>query len=339
MLVSELKSKIDRFPRIKLLWGNTPIVKAENLSRELGVDLYIKRDDLSGLALGGNKTRKLEFIMGEALAQKCDTVITAGAVHSNHALQTAAAAKKLGLDAVLVLRGKEKNKGNLLMDKLLDADVKIYDVPTSDALKDHMEEIAAKLVSQGKKPMIIPVGGSNPTGVLGYINGAVEIVEQLDEMKINLDYVVSSTSSGGTQAGILLGFKLLKPQVQALGIGVGDPRQELLQDVAALVKGTAEVLGVDKNIISLEELEEKTIDGYGFGSYGAIAKEVIDLIRYVAKNEGFYVDPVYTGKCLYGLIDMIKKGVIPKGAGVLFVHTGGLGGIFQYEEVVSEMIK
>jgi len=339
MLLSELKTALDSFPRIKLLWGKTPIVKAENLSRELGVELFVKRDDLSGLALGGNKTRKLEFIMGEALVQKCDTVITAGAVHSNHALQTAAAAKKLGLNAVLVLRGKEENKGNLLMDKLLDAEVKIYDVPTSGALKEYMEDIAAKLAYQGKKAIIIPVGGSNPIGALGYVNGAVEMVEQLNELKIDLDYVVSPTSSGGTQTGILLGFKLLKPSIKALGIGVGDPRHELLKDLATLVKSTAEILGIDKNIISKEELEEKTIDGYGFGNYGTIVREVIDLIRYVAKKEGFYVDPVYTGKALYGLIDMIKKGIIPKGSRVLFVHTGGLGGIFQYEDVIMDMIR
>jgi len=339
MLLSELKAKLESFPRVNLLWGKTPIVKAVNLSREMGVELFVKRDDLSGLALGGNKTRKLEFIMGEALAQKCDTVITAGAVHSNHALQTAAAAKKLGLDVVLVLRGKEENKGNLLMDKLLDADVRIFDVPTSGALNEYMEDIAAELASQGKKAMIIPVGGSNSIGALGYINGAVEIVEQLDEKRINLDYVISPTSSGGTQTGILLGFKLLKPEIKAIGIGVGDPRQELLEDVVGLIKDTAVSLGVDEKIIPKEELEEKTIDGYGFGNYGSIVQEVIDLIRYVARKEGFYLDPVYTGKAFYGLIDMIKKGIIPKNSRVLFVHTGGLGGIFQYEDVISTMLK
>lgn len=338
MLASELTLKLNKFPRVRLLWGRTPIVRAENLSREMGVELYIKRDDLTGLALGGNKTRKLEFIMGEALAKKCDTVITAGAVHSNHALQTAAAAKKLELDAVLVLRGREENKGNLLMDKLLEADVRIYDVPTSGELKVQMREIAEELTHRGKNPIIIPVGGSNPTGVLGYLNAAIEIVEQFEEMKMDFDYVVSPTSSGGTQTGILLGFKLLKPEVRALGIGVGDPRKELLEDVAALIKDTAKVLEVDENIISMEELKEKTIDGYGFGGYGTIVKEVIDLIRYVGRKEGFYMDPVYTGKGFYGLLDMINKREIPRGSRVLYVHTGGLGGLFQYEEIISKML-
>lgn len=338
MKISELKSKLQKFPRVKFLWGPTPIIRAENISKEMGVELFIKRDDLTGLALGGNKARKLEFIIGEAIRQKRDTVITAGAVHSNHALQTAAAAKKVGMDAVLVLRGREENKGNLLMDKLIGADVHIYAVPTSRALRGPMEEIAEDLRKKGKNPMIIPVGGSTPTGVLGYLNAVVEMVDQWKEMKLDFDYVVSPTSSGGTQAGILLGLKLLKSEVMALGIGVGDPRKELLEDVAYLIKDTAKILGVEENIISRKELEEKTIDGYGFGGYGTVVKEVIDLIRYVARKESFYMDPVYTGKGFYGLLDMIKKHQIPKASKVLYVHTGGLGGIFQYEEIISEML-
>mgnify|MGYP000100228158 FL=1 len=338
MLLTELKQKLDSFPQVKLLWGATPIVRAKNLSKETGVELYIKRDDLTGLALGGNKTRKLEFIMGEALEKGCDTVITAGAVHSNHALQTAAAAKKLGLDAVLVLRGKEENKGNLLMDRIINAEVRIYDVETSRELKDYMEEIAEELAERGKKPLIIPVGGSNPTGVLGYLRAAAEIVGQSNSMGLEFDYVVTPTSSGGTQTGILLGLKLLEPKIKALGIGVGDPREELLDDVGRLIKETAEILNVDEGIVSRDELEACTIDGYGFGGYGTVVREVIDLIKYIAGQEGFYLDPVYTGKGFYGLMDMIRKQVIPPGSKVLFVHTGGLGGIFQYEDIIAGML-
>lgn len=338
MEVAELKFKLQKFPRVKFLCGATPIVYAENISKELGVEVYIKRDDLTGLALGGNKTRKLEFIMGEAIKQKCDTVITAGAVHSNHALQTAAAAKKLNMDVVLVLRGREEDKGNLLMNKLLNADIHIYDVPNSSALRGYMEEIAGELSKKGKKPMIIPVGGSNPIGVLGYLGAVVEIIEQCENLKIDFDYVVCSTSSGGTQAGIFMGFKLLKPEVATLCIGVGDPKEELVEDVENLIINTSKMLDVKENLISKKEIEERTIDGYGFGGYGTIAKEVIDFIRYVAGKEGFYLDPVYTGKAFYGLIDIIKKKNIPKGSRVLFIHTGGLGGLFQYEEIISKMI-
>ncbi|MDI3535414.1 MAG: 1-aminocyclopropane-carboxylate deaminase [Thermosediminibacterales bacterium] len=338
MLLTDLKQKLDSFPHVNLLWGATPIVRAENLSKETGVELYIKRDDLTGLALGGNKTRKLEFIMGEALDKRCDTVITAGAVHSNHALQTAAAAKKLGLDAVLVLRGKEENKGNLLMDRIIDAEIRVYDAETSRELKSYMEEIADELAEKGKKPLIIPVGGSNPTGVLGYLKAAAEIVEQSNSMGLDFDYVVSPSSSGGTQTGILLGLKILKPKIKALGIGVGDPRDELLNDVATLIKETAKILNIDEGIVSRDELEACTIDGYGFGGYGTIVKEVIDLIKYIARQEGFYLDPVYTGKSFYGLMDMIRKQVIPQDSKVLFVHTGGLGGVFQYEDIIADML-
>ncbi|HHW03289.1 MAG TPA: D-cysteine desulfhydrase family protein [Thermoanaerobacterales bacterium] len=332
-----LVQKLEQFPRVQMLWGKTPIVRAENISSETGIELYIKRDDLTGLALGGNKTRKLEFLMGEALACHYDTVITAGAVHSNHALQTAAAAKKLGLDVILVLRGKEENRGNLLMDKLLHADVRVYDVKTGRELNNIMQDIASDLKSNGRKPFIIPIGGSNPTGVLGYIKAAAEIVEQEQEMKLDFDYVISPTSSGGTQTGLLLGFKVLKPVTKILNIGVGDPREELLEDVLNLINKTSEAIGI-KADINYENLKAVTVDGYGFGGYGTIVKEVIDVIRYAASKEGFYLDPVYSGKAFYGMLDLVNKRIIPQGSKVLFIHTGGLGGIFQYEEIIKDML-
>jgi len=334
--IVDYQNRLSAFPRVKLLWGPTPIVRADNISKSTGVEVFIKRDDLSGLALGGNKTRKLEFLMGEAVANGHDIVLTAGAVHSNHALQTAAAAKKLGLDAVLVLRGKAELKGNYLMNKLLDAVIRIYDVPTSGQLSVYMERIAEELREKGRKPMIIPVGGSNPVGALGYFNAVLEVSRQCAEQNQDFDYVVCPTSSGGTQAGILLAYKLLNPNVRVLGIGVGDPKEEVVDDVISIAQRTASILGVDANIISRNDVEKSTVDGYGFGRYGAIDKEVILFIKDVAKKEGLYLDPVYTGKGFYGLIDLIKNQVIPKGSRVLFMHTGGLGGLFQYEDVIAE---
>lgn len=337
MAIKSLKKKLEEFPRVKLMWGATPIVHAENISKDTGINLYIKRDDLSGLALGGNKTRKLEFIMGHALKQKYDTVITAGALHSNHALQTAAAAKKLGMDAVLVLRGNKENKGNYFMDKIIDADTRVYNVNTSKELKIFMSQIQQELRAKGKNPLIIPVGGSDPIGALGYIDAAIEITDQCKHQNLDFDYVVSATSSGGTQAGIIIGYKMLAPSVKVLNIGVGDPREELLGDVYRLVKETLNILNIKEEIINEKEIESNTVDGYGFGGYGTIVPEVIDSIRYVAKQEGIYLDPVYTGKAFYGLMDIVKRKVIPKGSKVL-LHTGGLGGLFQYEDIVSEML-
>lgn len=339
MKIQALKKKLAEFPRVKLMWGPTPIVHAQNISKDLGINLYIKRDDLTGLALGGNKTRKLEFIMGKALKENYDTVITAGAVHSNHALQTAAAARKLGMDAVLVLRGKEENKGNFLMDKIIDADTRVFDVKTSKELRVFMEDIQKELAAKGKKALLIPVGGSDPTGALGYVNAAVEIIEQLERNKLEIDFVVCATSSGGTQAGITLGYKMLEASTRILSIGVGDPREELLGDVYDLVEETREILGIQEKIIDKKEIESVTIDGYGFGGYGTIVKEVADVIRYAAKKEGLYLDPVYTGKAFYGLMDLVKQGTIPQASKVLFIHTGGLGGLFQYEDVISELLK
>ncbi|MCR4429464.1 MAG: D-cysteine desulfhydrase family protein [Tepidanaerobacteraceae bacterium] len=333
----EIIEKINRFPTVRLLWGNTPIVRAANISRETGVELYVKRDDLTGLALGGNKTRKLEFLMGEALASKCDTVITAGAVHSNHALQTAASSKKLGLYPILVLRGKEENIGNLLMDKLLRADVRVYDVKTGGELNDIMLGIAAELEKKGRKPMVIPIGGSNPTGALGYIKAAAEILEQERELGLDFDYVISPSSSGGTQAGLLFGFNVLKPKTRVFNIGVGDPRDELIEAVLKLINDISGILGI-KTEINRETIESATIDGYGFGGYGTIVREVIEVIMYAASREGFYLDPVYSGKAFCGMLDLISKGIIPRGSKVLFIHTGGLGGVFQYEKIIGDML-
>ncbi|AYO29811.1 D-cysteine desulfhydrase family protein [Biomaibacter acetigenes] len=333
----DLLEKLNRFPKVKMLWGMTPIVRADNISRETGVDLYVKRDDLTGLALGGNKTRKLEFLMGEALACKCDTVVTAGAVHSNHALQTAAASKKLGLAPILVLRGKEENLGNLLMDKLLRADIRVYDVMTGRELNDIMLNIAEELEKKGKNPMVIPIGGSNPTGALGYIKAAAEILEQERELGLDFDYVISPSSSGGTQAGLLFGFNVLKRKTRVLNIGVGDPRDELIEDVLNLINDLSKILDI-KTEINREIIESVTVDGYGFGGYGTIVKEVIEVIMYAASREGFYLDPVYSGKAFCGMLDLIDKKIIPQGSKVLFIHTGGLGGIFQYEKIIGDML-
>jgi 1-aminocyclopropane-1-carboxylate deaminase len=338
MNIQSIKKKLKEFPKVELMWGPTPIVYAKNISKDIGFNLYIKRDDLSGLALGGNKTRKLEFIMGKALKQNYDTVITAGALHSNHALQTAAAAKKLGMDAVLVLRGTEENKGNYFMDKIIDADTRVFNVKTSKELKVFMDDIQKELIAKGKKPLIIPVGGSDPIGALGYINAAIEIIEQCKQLNLDFDYIVSATSSGGTQTGIMLGYKLLASSIKIFNIGIGDPREELLSDVYNLVKQTLDMLDIQEKIIDKKEIESATIDGYGFGGYGTIVREVIDIIRYVAKKEGLYLDPVYTGKAFYGLMDLAKQKVISDGSNVLFIHTGGLGGLFQYEDVLSELL-
>lgn len=332
----ELCEKLKSFPRFPLLPGPTPLLPLENLSRELGIELFIKRDDLTGLAAGGNKTRKLEFLIGRALQEKADTILTAGWYHSNHALQTAAAAGKAGLDAILFLKGEPHFKGSLFLDYLAGADIRLFDVPGSSALTPYMEEAAAELRRQGKKPFIIPVGGSNPTGALGYAAGALELAEQSHTLDMEPDYVVMPTSSGGTHSGLLCGLRETLPGTRVLGIGVGDEPEEVREDVLLILQGLSEMLGLAP--WNAEDITENFCFDYGFGDYGKLVAPVMELIREVGSKEGFYLDPVYTGKAFFGLLDLVKNGTIPKGAKVVFVHTGGLSGLFQYEEEVMAIL-
>lgn len=332
-----LLEKLDAFPRFSLLPGSTPLLPLKNLSKELGIRLFIKRDDLTGLAAGGNKTRKLEFLIGQALRERADTVLTAGWYHSNHALQTAAAAGKAGLDAILFLKGEPHYRGSLFLDYLAGADIRLFDVPGSSALAPYMEETAAELRRQGKKPYIIPVGGSNPIGALGYVAGALELAEQSHALDMEPDYVIMPTSSGGTHSGVLCGLREALPEARVLGIGVGDDPEEVREDVLGILQGLSDILDVPA--WTQEDTEEAFCFDYGFGAYGKLASPVMELIRKVGTKEGFYLDPVYTGKAFFGLLDLVRKGRIPQGARVVFIHTGGLSGLFQYEEEVMAILR
>jgi len=336
----KVKTLIEKFPRINLVAvSETPIEYLKNLSKELGCDIYVKRDDLTGLAIGGNKVRKLEFLLGDALSKGYDTIITTGALHSNHALVTAAAAKKLGLDVILVLRGEKSAipKGNYLIDKLIDADIRIVNVATGKETIPVMKRIAQELEREGKKPYIIPTGGATPIGVLGYVKCALEIVKQEKELGVSFDYIIHATSSGGTQAGLTLGIHLIKPSTKVLGIGVGDPIVETKKAVWNLIVSTAELLGVKHNL-TYEHIEKYTISGYGFGGYGKITKEVVEVMNYVGSLEGLILDPIYTAKAMYGTIDIVKKEILPKNSSILFIHTGGMTSIFQYDEIIRKFL-
>ncbi len=334
MEIEALKGKLNQFPKKNLLWGKPPLKKAWNLSTEWGVDVYIKRDDLTGLALGGNKSRKLEYLLGDALHHNCDTIITAGGVNSNHALQTAVAARKAGMHPVLALWGAREYGGNLLLDRMMTEDIHFFEVSSSQELHYPMRSLAEQLKAEGKKPYISPVGGSSPVGVLGYVEAAVELLEEQKKAGEKFDYVVFPSSSGGTAAGLLLGLNKLSSETKLLGIGVGDPWEEIVEDVANLVSGASEILGME-NEVPRESIANTIVDGYGFGGYGSLEREVVEIIKYAASKEGFFLDPVYTGKCFWGLFDLVRNGNIPTGSKVLFLHTGGLGGLFQYQDFLA----
>ena len=310
-----------KFPaRVPIAYLPTPIERLERLSRHLGgPELWIKRDDQTGLATGGNKTRKLEFLVADALAQGSDHLVTTGAPQSNHCRQTAAAAARFGLGCSLVLRGSkpEATTGNLLLDHLLGAHVYWSDG------RDCSEAIAAvqtELRSLGRRPYLIPLGGSNVIGATSYVLAMRELMGQLEAERLNLDFIVFASSSGGTQAGITLGAHVYGYRGAALGISVDHPADSLRTQVAALTTATATHLGLDS--LSLADRIDVNDDYLGEG-YARVGETEREAIKLVGQLEGILLDPVYTGRAMGGLIDLIRWGAFTRGQRVLFWHTGG----------------
>ena len=306
--------------RVALAHLPTPLEKMERLGKHLGgPELYIKRDDQTGLATGGNKTRKLEFLVADALAQGCDHLITTGAPQSNHCRQTAAAAAHFGLGSSLVLRGEEPEQvtGNLLLDQLLGAHIYWAEKEECNTL---INGLAGELRAMGRKPYQVPYGGSNVMGATGYVQAMKELSEQLQAERRNIDFVVFASSSGGTQAGLVLGATVYDFQGQMLGISVDQPADDLKTQVSALATATATHLGL--GTLSVADRVEVNDDylGDGYAQVGETEREAIQL---VAQLEGILLDPVYTGRAMGGLIDLIRWGAFTRNQTILFWHTGG----------------
>ena len=308
----------------------TPLVTLDNLSDRLGGPrILMKRDDQTGLASGGNKVRKLEFLIGEALSQGCDTVITGGAAQSNHCRQTAAAAAACGLTCHLVLGGKEPGilDGNLLLDDLLAARIHW----TGEFRKgEKIPEIVEQLESKGNKPYVIPYGGSSTTGAVGFVEAVSELDKQLDQHHTTLSHVVFASSSGGTQAGLIVGKRIFDYRFELIGIGIdkGEAGEgPFTEHVLELANATAERLELDVayQLSDVEVREEFLGDGYGV--VGELERRAI---RLTAETEGILLDPVYTGRAMGGLITMIERGEFSSSDTVLFWHTGGLPALFSY---------
>jgi D-cysteine desulfhydrase family pyridoxal phosphate-dependent enzyme len=308
-------------PRIRFANLPTPIQALPRLSSKLGgPNLLVKRDDLTGLAFGGNKTRKLEYLLAEAQAHGAKTVITAGAVQSNHCRQTAAACAHLGFDCILVLSGEKPASatGNLLLDQLFNAKV----------IWTWLEERDQKLQltfqdawQQGKRPYLIPYGGSNPTGASAYAFAMKELLDQ----NAHPDWVVFASSSAGTQAGLVTGARLFGFNGKVLGISVDESEAELKERVAALANETADLLGEKVDFQPADILVSANYLGGGYGVMGAAE---VEAIRLFAESEGLLLDPVYTGKAAAGMIDLIHKGYFRRDETVLFWHTGGTPALF-----------
>lgn len=321
---------IEKLPRFPLAQLPTPLETLSRLSRELGgPDLLIKRDDQTGLALGGNKTRKLEFLLGQALEQGADTLVTAGAAQSNHCRQTAAAAAKAGLKCELILNGKkpELPNGNLLLNYLLGATEHWIERPQRPA---KLRELPDQLRARGRKPYGIPVGGSNGVGATGYVVAMLELTAQLRERGRHVDHVFFATSSGGTQAGIVLGARIagFKGHLHGLSIDKNDPEHfEYETEVAQIANDCAKIIGAD---VRLTKEDIEVVYGYEGGGYGVVGDLEREAIRLMAGCEGIILDPVYAGRAFGALLNLIRKGVFQQGETVLFWHTGGAPALFAY---------
>lgn len=326
---------LSRFPRVRLAHLPTPLELMPRLSKHLGgPNIYVKRDDCTGLGTGGNKTRKLEFLMADAVAHNADVIITQGAVQSNHARQTAAAARRTGMECELVFEKRVadsteaySNSGNILLDRIFGAGLREVDKGTD--MDAAMDEVAGDMRQKGKTPYVIPGGGSNPLGALGYVMCAMELLSQANRDGIVIDHVVHATGSAGTQAGLVTGLKATNANIPVTGIGVNAPQDIQEDKVYRLAVETAEFVRAP-DIVERGDIVANC-DYVGEG-YGIPTKAMNDAVMLAARLEGLLFDPVYSGKALAGMIDLIDKRYFADAQNIVFIHTGGIAGLFGYAD-------
>lgn len=330
-----------RFPRVRLGHFPTPLEFLPNLTRLLdGPNIYIKRDDCTGLATGGNKTRKLEFLAADALHQKADVLITQGAVQSNHARQTVAAAAVLGLKCKILLEERVSGaseeyaeSGNVILDRLLGGDI-AGRFPAGTNMAQAMDDLADELRAKGHTPYVIPGGGSNPVGALGYVACAHELLQQSFDMGLKIDHVVHATGSAGTQAGLVVGLGASNSQIPVYGIGVRAARAQQEENVWKLAQATLDYMNLPLSTLDRSDVVANTDyvgDGYGIATPG-----MIEAVKLAATTDAILLDPVYSGKGMAGLIDLIRKGHFKKGENIVFIHTGGAVGLYGYRHLFDE---
>ena len=326
-----------QFPRRRYTEGQTPLEFLPRLTKALGgPNIWIKRDDLLGLAAGGNKTRKLEFLVADALAQGADTLITCGAVQSNHARLTLAAACKEGMPCHLVIEERvpgsysTQASGNNFLYQLMGV-ASITVVPGGTNTMGGMEEVADDIRAEGGKPYIIPGGGSNAVGTLGYVACAEEIMTQAFEKGLNIDAVVCTSGSGGTHAGLAVGFWGNNTGIPVVGINISRPNETQRPIICKDAKATAARLGLDFP----EDIVE-CVEGYVGPGYSLPTAEMVEAVTLMARTEAILLDPVYTGKSFAGFLDLIRQGRFKQGENIVFVHTGGSPALYHYKEYFNK---
>lgn len=350
--IPEIKKKIQKFPKQDLIHLPTPFKKLENLTKEMGgPNIYIKRDDMTGLAFGGNKSRKLEFIMQDVLDKKADAIITWAGLQSNWCLQTAAAARKFGITPILVLFNvydlPAEYDGNLLLDLILSADIKIKEAGKGSVLHledvdEILEEAALEVKVQGHTPYVAPIGGSaaggsmgNPLGAISYVNANVELIEQAEENGMDVDYIIHASGSGGTQAGLAVGAKALNDNTKVLGVSVSEEKSTYTDYVLDIAADTVTALDMK---LEVEKNDIIVFDEYLGEGYGEVNKEVAEAIRLMSMKEGIFLDPVYTGKAMVALMDLVQKGYFKKEDNVVFFHTGGTAALFPNKQKLGKFL-
>jgi len=332
--IALLKTRLEAFDRIDLLGNCTPLEKLHRLSEFTGRDIYIKRDDITPLAMGGNKLRKLEYLAAAALAEGADTLVTAGAIQSNHVRQTAAVAAKLGLKCVALLENPigttEANylsNGNRLLLDLFNAEVVMCDElhdPTAQ-----LAELAERLEGQGFRPYVVPVGGSNALGALGYVRCALEIAEQSSASFVDFSAIVVASGSAGTHAGLAVALQHLMPDTQLIGVTVSRKANAQRPKVETIARDVAASLQFDEKIPQIVLWDDYFAPRYGEPNEAGMA-----AVKLLAEQEAMLLDPVYTGKAMAGLLDGIERGLFPDEGPILFIHTGGAPALFAYHPQV-----
>ena len=333
-------------PKVSLGFFPTPLHRLDKLSTQLGVNLYLKRDDMSGYNLfGGNKIRKLEYLIGDAVAQGCDTVFTFGATQSNHAMQTVTACRRYGLKPILYLvaivePSKEDLRANMLIDSILGAEIHIVSMNgKTEAEADELAvELAQKhretLEQQGHKCYMVPMGGANPIGSAGFISGYVELNRQFEEAGQTVDYLFHGTGTGGTLAGLVAGKKILNSETSIISINASPKPMEHYSKIAKLATEALAYIGSDKQI-SEDDLHFD--QNYYAPGYEIPNERSSEAIKLLARTEGILLDPVYTGKAFAGMLDYIRTEKIPQGSTVVFWHTGGVTALFAEKEIVGDI--